>query len=72
MEIAPDPEIGKGEDRRLSVLVHRDDGLRCLHSGSVLDGTRYAGGDVELRRDGLAGLADLVRVRIPAGVDRGT
>ena len=29
------------------------------------------GGQVQLRRDGLAGLADLGRVRVPAGVDDG-
>jgi hypothetical protein len=30
-----------------------------LHAGTVLDGAGYPGRDVELRGDGLAGLADL-------------
>ena len=39
--------------------------------GPVLDGAGDAGGDVELRRHGLAGLADLVGVRVPARVHGG-
>src|SRR4029077_9319963 len=35
----------------------------------VLDCTGDPAGNVELRRDGLAGLADLGRVRVPARVD---
>ena len=35
----------------------------------MLDRAGDAERDVELRRDGLAGLADLRRVRVPAGVD---
>ena len=42
---------------------------RALHADLVLDRARDAAGDVELRRDRLAGLADLGRVRVPAGVD---
>ena len=41
----------------------------ALHADLVLDRARDAGRQVELRRDGLAGLADLARVREPAGVD---
>ncbi len=37
----------------------------------MLDRARHAETDVELRGDGLAGLADLARVREPAGVDDG-
>jgi hypothetical protein len=37
----------------------------------VLDGARDADRDVELRRDDLAGLADLVVVGHEAGIDRG-
>ena len=37
----------------------------------MLDGTGDAGRDVQLRRDLLARLADLIGVRVPAGVDRG-
>ena len=71
VQVAHDPKISKSEDRRLGILVHRDDGLGGLHSSTVLDGAGNASSNVQLRRNGLAGLADLVRVRIPAGVDGG-
>src|SRR5439155_7386207 len=51
------------------VLVDRHDYARALHTDLVLDCARNAAGDVELRRDGLAGLADLRCVGIPPGVD---
>ena len=70
-EVADDAVVDEVEDRGLGVLVDRDDGLRGLHAGAVLDGAGDAGGDVELRGDRLAGLADLVAVRVPAGVDGG-
>ena len=38
----------------------------------MLDGTGDPASNIQLGRDGLAGLADLVRVRDPAGVDSGT
>src|SRR4051794_12987777 len=69
-QVADDPEVGQLEDRRFGVLVDRDDGLRGLHAGPVLDRTGDAHGDVELRGDGLAGLPDLEGVRVEAGVDR--
>ena len=71
VQVADDAEVDELEDRRLLVLVDRDDRLRGLHAGPVLDRAGDAVGDVELRRDGLAGLADLEGVRDPAGVDRG-
>ena len=72
VQVADHAEVGQLEDRRLGVLVDGHDRLRGLHAGAVLDRAGDAGGDVQLRRDRLAGLADLVAVRIPAGVDRGT
>ena len=63
--------VGDLEDRRLLVLVDGDDDLAVLHAGEVLDRARDADRDVELGRDDLAGLADLVVVRHEAGVDRG-
>src|SRR6478672_13437406 len=72
VQVADHAEVGELEDRGLGVLVDGHDGLRGLHAGAVLDRTGDADGDVELRRDGLAGLADLERVRHPARVDRGT
>ena len=69
VQVADDPEVGELEDRRVRVLVDRDDVLRGLHPDLVLDRAGDPGREVQLRRDGLAGLADLRRVRIPAGVD---
>ena len=71
VQVADDPEIGELEDRRVRVLVDRDDRARALHPDLVLDRAGDADGDVELRRDGLARLADLRRVRVPARVDDG-
>src|SRR4029077_4262867 len=42
---------------------------RGLHADLVLDRAGDARREVQLRRDGLARLADLRRVRVPAGVD---
>src|SRR5262245_43122951 len=69
VEVADDAEIGELEDRRVRVLVDRDDDAGALHADLVLDRARDADGHVELRRDGLARLPDLRRVRVPAGVD---
>src|SRR5206468_12502181 len=69
VEVADDPEVAELEDRRVRVLVDRDDVLRGLHPDLVLDRARDAGREIQLWRDGLAGLADLTGVREPAGVD---
>src|SRR4051794_36913283 len=69
VQIADDSEVGELEDRRVLVLVDRDDVLARLHADLVLDCARDAGREVQLRRDRLAGLADLRGVRVPAGVD---
>src|SRR4051812_3501725 len=69
VEIADDAEVGELEDRGVGVLVDRHDVLGALHAHLVLDRAGDAGGEVELRRDGLARLADLGGVRVPAGVD---
>src|SRR5690606_19737153 len=71
-QVAHGAEVDELDERRLLVLVDRDDRLRGLHAGPVLDGTGDARGDVELRGDRLAGLADLEGVRHPARVDGGT
>src|SRR5919206_2171727 len=72
VQVADDAEVGELEDRGVRVLVDRHDVVRALHADLVLDRARDAGRQVELRRDGLAGLADLRGVRVPAGVDHGT
>src|SRR4051812_41362142 len=69
VEVPDDAEVGELEDRRVRILVDRDDVLGVLHADLVLDGPRDAGRQVQLRRDRLAGLADLGGVGVPAGVD---
>src|SRR5688500_16255519 len=69
VEVADDPEVGELEDRGVGVLVDRHDVLRGLHADLVLDRARDAGGQVQLRGDGLARLADLRGVGVPARVD---
>src|SRR5439155_13582443 len=69
-QIRDDPVVGDLEDRRLRVLVDRDDDLGGPHAGQVLDRARDAEPQVELGRDGPSGLADLEPVRPPASVDR--
>jgi hypothetical protein len=58
-QVGDEPVVRDLEDRRVGVLVDRDDDLAVLHAGEVLDRSRDADGDVELRRDDLAGLPDL-------------
>ena len=65
------PRSAKSKMGRVRVLVDRDDRPRSLHADLVLDRARDAECDVELWRDGLAGLANLRRVRVPDGVDDG-
>ena len=67
-QIADDPVVGDFEDRRLGVLVDRDDRSRALHADEVLNRAGDAERDIELRRHGLARTADLAIHRQPAGV----
>ena len=71
VHVAHDAEVGHREDRRLGILVDGDDVLRALHAHQVLGGAGDARGDVHRRLHDLAGLAHLVRVGHPAGVDDG-
>ena len=41
--IADNPQIGKLEDRRLRILVDRNDRFRALHAGEMLDRARNNG-----------------------------
>src|SRR5690606_20877614 len=61
--------VGDLEDRRLAILVDRDDHLGILHTCKVLNGPGNPYGDVELGRHDLAGLAHLQIVRREAGID---
>src|SRR5579863_5049704 len=67
-EVADDAVVGDLEDGRLGILVDRHDRLAGLHAGPVLDRAGDPDRQVQLRGDGLAGLPDLERVRVPARV----
>src|SRR5690349_2864318 len=69
-QVADEADVGDLEDRRFLVLVDRDDRLRILHSGEVLDGARDADRDIDFGGDDLAGLPDLIVVGGVAGIDR--
>src|SRR3990170_8760201 len=71
VQVADDAEVAVLEDGRVRVLVHGHDRARALHAHLVLDRSGDAAGDVELRRDDLARLTHLGRVRVPAGVHDG-
>jgi hypothetical protein len=71
-QIPDQPVIRHLEDRRIRILVDGDDDLRFLHPGQMLDGAGDADREVKLRRNDLAGLANLVVVRHKAGIDRST
>ena len=58
-------------DRGVRVAVDDDDRLGGLHPDPVLHRARDAQPEVQRGLDDLAGLADLARVRDPAGVDGG-
>ena len=72
VHVAHDPEIRDLEDRRDGVLVDGHDVLLTLHADHVLGRTRDTARDVDHRLHGLTGLADLVRIGNPPGVDDGT
>src|SRR6202042_877288 len=67
VEIGDQAVIGDLEDRRLLVLVDRDDDLGILHPRQMLDRARDADRDIELWRHHLAGLPDLPVVGRVAG-----
>ncbi len=60
--------VGHLEDRRLGVLVDRDDRARALHADEMLDRARDAESDVQLGRHRLAGASNLAFHRQPAVV----
>src|SRR5947209_520600 len=71
VEVGDQAVIRHLEDRRVLVLVDRDDHLGILHAGQMLDRARNADRDIKLRRHHLAGLADLPVVRRISGIHRG-
>src|SRR3954468_15330210 len=64
-QIGDEPVVGDLEDRRLAVLVDRDDRLAALHAGEVLNRAADPRRDVQVRSHHLAGLPDLEIVRHP-------
>src|SRR5665213_671944 len=72
IQIRDQTVIGDLEDRRVLILVDRDDHLGILHASEMLDRAGNTDRDIEFRRHHLAGLADLPVVRRVAGIDRGT
>src|SRR5699024_284427 len=71
-QVPDDTEVGDLEDRCLGVRVERDDRLRGLHPGTVLDRPGNTECDVQLRRDGLPRLSHLELRGIVPGVHGGT
>src|SRR5579859_836488 len=71
-QIAHDAVVRDFEDRRVFVLVDRDDDLRRPHSREVLDRPGNTDRKVERRAHRFPGLTDLVGVWAPAGIDDGT
>ena len=69
VQIADDTEVSDVEDRSVLVFVDRNDEIGLFHTCHVLDRTGYADREVDLRTDGLAGLADLQILRLPAGIN---
>src|SRR5688572_28341138 len=71
-EIADHDHIREVSDRRVRIAVDRDDRGGGLHADLVLDGAADAHREVELGLHDLARLADLLAVRDPARIDRGS
>src|SRR5438094_602256 len=71
-DIGHDAVVGDLEDIGVWILVHRDDHLARGHARKMLDRARDAESDVEVWRDRLPSLPDLLLVRPPSGVRDGT
>src|SRR5580700_1100334 len=71
IQIRDQAVIGDLEDRRVFILVDRNDDLGILHAGEMLDRPGNTDRNIEFRRHHLAGLADLPVVGRVAGIDRG-
>src|SRR5215467_14576760 len=71
VEIRDQAIIGDLENRRVLVLVDRDDHLGVLHPGEMLNCAGDADRDIKFRRHHLAGLPDLPVVRRISRIHRG-
>ena len=70
-QIADDPVVRHLEDRRVLVLVDRDDRLGRAHPRQVLDRARDPDGDVQIGAHHPPGLSDLIGGRTPAVIRDG-
>ena len=68
MQIANHCVLGLANHVRFVIGVDRQHMLCSHHSDPMLDGSRDAAGNVELRRNALAGLTHLVAMRTPTVV----
>src|SRR5699024_6736252 len=66
VEVADDRVVGPLDHRRFLIGVDGHECLRAFDSGHVLDRSGDPAGDVDVRGDPTAGLADLLGVRAPA------
>ena len=66
MQVPHDGVVGVREDRRLGIVVDREQLLRALTACDVLRRSADPARDVEVGRHLRPGLADLIRVRTPA------
>src|SRR3954469_10397764 len=70
-EIADETVVGNLEDMRFGILVDGDDDLAVLHPGEMLDRARNTDRDIQIGRDDLARLPDLIIIGHIARIDRG-
>ena len=60
MQVAHDAKVSDLEERLILILVDHHNGAGGLHARGVLDSAGDAQTDIEIRRDGNTGLADLI------------
>src|SRR3954469_1178003 len=68
-QVAHDEQVREIGDGRVDVAIDGDDGRRRSHPDLVLDGAADPEREVQLGLDDLPGLADLLAIRDPAGID---
>ena len=71
-QVANDTVVCELKDRSFCILVDCNNVLRGLHTSAVLDCAGNTSSNVQLRRNDLTGLTNLVRVWVPASVNGGT
>src|SRR5947199_3275042 len=70
-DIGDDAVVGDLKNWTLLVFVDRYDSARAFHADDMLDGAAYAEREIQLRRNGLAGAADLALHREPTFIADG-